>query len=795
MDPGITVGLIIIPQAMSYAKIATLPVQYGLYSAYIGALFYVLMGTSREIDIGPTSVISLITASLIAQYEADHEGAPTGLEGHQLASMACLVAGAIVLFLGLFRLGMVLDFIPETVLAGFTTGSAITIISCQIPKWIGAHGVSSHDLPLVVLFNSLKAIPTLSWMDAVFGISSLIFLVIVGSIADRFARQDRAWLRMLKISRFFIITTLATVASYIILSSSERPTTDSFIGKSGNSSSSNIGMITPTGTPPMLSILKTVPSGLPAPTIPPLEWSLLRELTPKMIAIVLIMVLEHVAVAKSIAQQSQYQVDTSQELTTLGLANITASFFGAYAVSGAFSRSAVKHQCSVKSPLSGFFSSALVLLAIHFLTPLFYYIPDSALSAVIIVAVSSLICLPRVFIHFYKVSVWDFVTSQITLWVTLLVSVEMGIMAGVGFSLTIMLFRIARPSCYGLAPLSGRPDVFVNMRRLSGKREDIAGDQTTTHGTLRESFQEPILASLFDSESSQDPIPAGVLAVRMDEAALFPNINIFRSYVLDQVYLQARFGGLTRKAEDRLWSDNRELYIRRLRQSASDRKGIYDCETDMTDEGLGLPRLAAVIIDCSAMNRVDSTGLDGLVRLRESLEEYAGARDDPNLFFELHFVAVNASVLRVLHQSTLLQRTRLSVISQELSGEQFSCCYYGSGFSTQRLAESNDRDPNNNSNVGSGNDKDRSKQANTCQVGIPELTRPRRICRTVLPSNTNVGTGELVHWTIRDALDAIMEHGREWAVALEVGSMGKDKRRGERGSLEDDHDSLASIEV
>ncbi|KAI7830178.1 sulfate transporter family-domain-containing protein [Gamsiella multidivaricata] len=662
---GITVGLIVVPQGMSYAKVAGLPVQHGLYSAYIGAIFYCFMGTSKDLTIGPTAVISLITGELVAQLAGRYSPA-------QVAGISCLAVGALTMVLGALQLGIILDFFPSTVLIGYTTGAAATIVISQIPKWIGVSGVNTREPPYLVLINTVKALPTLSWLDLAFGLFSMLGLVGIGYVVDRWGK-GRFSIQLIKISRFFIVTVLATAFSFLVNINAPYDLEGNII--------------------PRISILKTVPSGLPTSQAPKLDGSILVEIAPKLIAIALATILEHIAIGKAFARKNRYQIDSNQELLTLGLANVTASFFGAYTVTGSFSRSAVKFQCGVKTPLAGLVTGALVLLALQMLTPLFYYIPDAALSAVIMVAVSSLVSFPDVFMEFFDVNLWDFVSSQVALWVTLFVSVEVGIAAGVGFSLVVLLFRVARPQIHLLQPLRTRPDVFV----------------TSTYSTSK----------IMDTVN----LPPGVLVFRMEEGATFPNMETFKTWAQDQVYKHTRFGGLTKTAHDRLWSDDLEIHIRRLRA-----QNQHSSLVSLEDKDLSY--LRAVILDCSAMNNIDSTGLQGLRDLHENLKDYAGARDDPEVFFELHFVAVQDNVLPILERSGL-----------------------------------------------------------TTPSPVPGSTRLRKVQVLSRDFRSVSALDSVVHLTIRDAINAVLRHAEVWKRALNEDTILEIADMGGSGSFISDSDS------
>ncbi|KAK5829065.1 sulfate transporter family-domain-containing protein [Linnemannia elongata] len=658
---GITVGLIVVPQGMSYAKIAGLQVQHGLYSAYIGAIFYCFMGTSKDLTIGPTAVISLITGELVTEL-AGRMSAPA------VAAISCLCVGAFTMILGVLRLGIILDFFPTTVLVGYTSGAAATIVIQQIPKWLGVPNINNRAPVYDIIIKMFQAISTLSWLDLVFGLVSFFLLVTIGLAVDRWGRGKFA-IQFIKISRFFIVTVLATALSYAINYDAPTDAKGNRVFK--------------------LSILKTVPSGLPQPAVPSVTSDIFSEIAPKLFAISLAVILEHIAIGKAFARKNRYQIDTNQELLALGLANVTASFFGAYAVTGSFSRSAVKFQCGVRSPFAGFVTGALVLLALFFLTPVFFYIPDAALSAVIMVAVSVLISPPSVFIQFYKVNLWDFLSSQVALWVTIFVSVETGIAAGVGFSLVVLLFRVARPNFHVLRQIKDRPDVFID--------------------------------STLDNTIETVSAPHGVLVFRIEESTTFPNSEAFKTWVLDETYKYTRFGGHVKETSEKLWSDDMAVHVRNLRKIA------HGADSNVTDDDL--PKLRAVIFDFSAVNNIDSTGLQGLFDLRDLLKDYAGVTDEPSTFFEVHFVGIQSSVLHVLEMSGITRPV------DPIALQKVEVLDHATGSEDEITSEGADK--KNHTDIGSA-------------------------AISVLGQSPFLKEAGLVHLTIRDAVDSVLIRSQSW---------------------------------
>ncbi|KAH7051610.1 sulfate transporter family-domain-containing protein [Linnemannia elongata] len=702
---GVTVGLIVVPQGMSYAKVAGLPVQHGLYSAYIGAIFYCFMGTSKDLTIGPTAVISLVTGELVA----DLAGKMTPPE---VAAMSCLIVGVFTMLLGVLRLGIILDFFPTTVLVGYTTGAAATIVIQQIPKWLGVPGINNRAPVYNIIITMFQAIKTLSWLDLVFGLVAMFILVSIGLAVDRWGR-GRFSIQLIKISRFFFVTVLATALSYAVNKDAPLDSKGQRIFR--------------------LSILKTVPSGLPPPAAGSLPADLVSEVAPKLAAIALATILEHIAIGKAFARRNRYQIDSNQELLTLGLANVTASFFGAYAVTGSFSRSAVKFQCGVKTPFAGFITGALVLLAIFFLTPLFFYIPDAALSAVIMVAVSTLISPPSVFYQFFKINLWDFLSSQVALWVTIFVSVETGIAAGVGFSLIVLLFRVARPNFHVLRQLKDRPDVFI----------DASVDRTL----------------------DTVPAPHGILVFRIEESTTFPNTETFKTWVVDETYKYTRFGGKVKSATERQWSDDLEIHIHELRKIA------HGAESNITDDDL--PRLRAVVLDFSAVNNIDSTGLQGLFDLREILKDYAGVADYPEFFFELHFVGIQANVLRILELSGITRPVgpialqKVQVLEHDDGSNVNSASPLSRSSTNNNGGEIRLQDVDSDDSSEIRKEDEDSKGGNFKVESAKVRPAPGDIGAAALSVN-GLGSSPflkeegLVHLTVRDAIDSILVRSSQW---------------------------------
>lgn len=202
---GITVGAVVVPQSMAYAQLAQLPVEFGLYSSFMGVLIYWFFATSKDITIGPVAVMSQVTGNVVLHAK---ETLPN-VEGHVIASALAIICGAIICFMGLARLGWVVEFIPLPAICSFMTGSAINIISGQVSKLMGIPKIKTRNAPYRVIIDTLKGLPH-SKIDAALGITSLIMLYGIRGFCSYMAKKQPQ-----RAKTYFFISTLRT--AFVIL--------------------------------------------------------------------------------------------------------------------------------------------------------------------------------------------------------------------------------------------------------------------------------------------------------------------------------------------------------------------------------------------------------------------------------------------------------------------------------------------------------------------------------------------------------------------------------------------------
>ncbi|XP_046733752.1 sodium-independent sulfate anion transporter-like [Diprion similis] len=420
---GVTVGLTVIPQGLAYATLAGLEPQYGLYSAFIGAMVYVVFGSCKDITIGPTALMALMTNQYVKGRSVD------------FAVLLAFLSGCLQLLMACLRLGVLVDFISVPVTVGFTSATSVIIAASQLPSLLGLKLKSSGflDTCTKVFWNIGQ---TRLW-DAGMSISCIVVLLLLRKLKDiRLTRGgEKPTKRQEVLARIMWLVSTSRNAIVVIVCS--------VIAYKMETSGS--------GSP--FRLTGPVRSGLPEFSLPPFSTQvgnrtltfleMCSELGSGIVLVPIIAVLGNVAIAKAFA--SGDNIDATQELFTLGLCNVFGSFASSMPVTGSFSRSAVNHASGVKTPMGGIYTGVLILSALSLLTPYFYFIPKASLAAVIICAVIFMIEY-EVVKPMWKSSKKDLVPTFVTFLVCLVVGVEYGILVGVGINLMFLLYPSARPT-------------------------------------------------------------------------------------------------------------------------------------------------------------------------------------------------------------------------------------------------------------------------------------------------------------------------------------------------------------
>ena len=426
ISAGLTVGVMLIPQGMAYAMIAGLPPIYGLYASTVPLVIYALLGTSRQLAVGPVAMVSLLTAAGIGAV------AEAGSETYiALAIALAFFVGTIQFLLGAFRLGFLVNFLSHPVISGFTSAAALIIGLSQLKHLLGVNIPRSHHIH-EILMQAVERFGEINWPTVGIGVAGIGLIIGIK-----------------KINRAIPGPLLAVVFGILAVW--------------------GLGL-----TEYGVGIVGTVPDGLPKLVMPRLNMETIQLLAPVALAISLVSFMESIAVAKAIqAKHKDYKVDSNQELIALGMANIGGSFFSSYPVTGGFSRTAVNDQAGANSGLAAIISALLIVLTLLFLTPLFYYLPKAILASVIMVAVFGLIDTKEA-VHLWKSNRSDFWMLMVTFIATLALGIEQGIGIGVVLSLAMIIFRTTRPHVAVLGKVPGT-HFYRNVERFEQveQRPDI----------------------------------------------------------------------------------------------------------------------------------------------------------------------------------------------------------------------------------------------------------------------------------------------------------------------------------
>jgi solute carrier family 26 (sodium-independent sulfate anion transporter), member 11 len=459
-----------------------------------------------------------------------------------------MMMGIYGMVLGFLKLGFLLEFISLPILSGFISAVAITIILNQMDSLLGEPNVG--DGAATQIHDIFQQLPQANGYDCAIGFTCILFLTILDQAGKRWGNKNKViWI--LSITRAFLALLLFTGVSYAV--NKDRPNDLLF------------------------DVAKVKADGQEAPRVP--KPDLIAKVASRSIAVFIGAAVEHTAIARAFGVRNNYVTDQSQELCYFGVTNFFNSFFHAMGVGGAMSRTAVNSASKVKSPLSGFVTTAVVLVSIFKLVGTLYWIPKATLAAIIICAVWPLISSPAVFYGYWKASLADFVSSMIAFWVSLFVSTEVGIGASVGFNIVYCLLRqvFARVS-------TARPSELV------ASIESARGLPPT------------------------DAIPDDTRVFRFTESLFFPNAYAVSTAVLDDVrtWHAPHYRGPSGPETERNWSVVGEQRVARLRRRA----GV----TDPT----ALPALGLVVLDFTRVNHVDATGVNHLKNNVKEIRKYGG---------------------------------------------------------------------------------------------------------------------------------------------------------------------------
>jgi SulP family sulfate permease len=515
---ALIVTIMLIPQSLAYALLAGLPPEVGLYASVAPLLLYAVFGSSRVLAVGPVAVVSLMTAAAVGEHAAAGSAAYW-----QIAITLAFLSGAMLLLMGVLRLGFLANFLSHPVISGFISASGLLIAASQLKTLMG---VKADGHNLVELLGALaRQVPYTHGLTLAVGVAATAFLF---------------WVRK--------------GLKPLLIGWGLKPKLADVIAKAGPVAAIAVTTALTWGLgwqAQGMKIVGSIPQGLPPLTAPSWDLSLWRELAMPALLISVVGFVESVSVGQTLAAKRRQRIEPDQELVALGASNLGAAFTGGFPVTGGFARSVVNFDAGAQTPAAGVYTAMGITLASLLLTPALYYLPQATLSATIIVAVLSLVDF-GILKRMWSYSKPDFVAVAATLLATLGLGVETGLVIGVGVSLALYLFRTSRPHIAEVGLLPGtehfrnvlRYDVrtapqlitlrvdeslyFANARSLEDRINDaVAKRPALRHVVLQCSAINDIDASALESLEAIDK--------RLNDAGVLLHFSEVKGPVMDRL--------------------------------------------------------------------------------------------------------------------------------------------------------------------------------------------------------------------------------------------------------------------
>lgn len=410
---GITVAAMLIPQGMAYAMLAGLPPVMGLYASMLPMLLYALVGTSRQMSVGPVALDSILVAVGIGTLAQAGTGSYISL-----AILLAAFIGIIQLLMGLCRLGFLVNFLSYPVLVGFTSAAAIITALSQMSHVFGISVPGGYELN--VLYVTL--------LEHYVDINLFTLALSIGAILALLGLKK--WLP--RLPGPLLVVVVCTILVWLLALDEQN-----------------------------VKIVGNIPAGLPTLTLPDLDWDTIEILIPLAATMALVGFAQSISVAKTFAQKNNYHIVPNKELVGIGLANIGASVSQGYPVTGGFSRSAVNAHAGAKTSFASIITAIMIGIMLLIFTPTVYFLPNAALAAIVLVSAVGLIDIKEIR-YLFSVKKSEGFLLTFTFFGTLVFGVIYGLLLGVIASILLFIILNTRPHAAILGRLP-ETNIFRNV--------------------------------------------------------------------------------------------------------------------------------------------------------------------------------------------------------------------------------------------------------------------------------------------------------------------------------------------
>jgi SulP family sulfate permease len=413
---GLTISVVLVPQALAYAMLSGVPPVLGLYAAVLPPLVYALLGTSRVMAIGPVALTSLLIASGLAPLAE-----PESARWIELAALLSFEVGALFLILGVVRAGLLVNFLGQPAVLGFNAAAGLLTAASQIRPFLGIPKSAVGNLSATRPWPVLLHVDQTDLLTLAIAVSCLLALIAL-------RRWAKHW------PYYLLVGVAATLAAWLF----DLPARG-------------------------LATVGEVPRGLPTLSLPSFDLATMQALLPAAVSIVVIGYASSMTVVKALARVEDH-VDPDRELFAFGAANLASCLSGSFPVSSGMARSAVAADAGSRTRFAGVIVAACVLLVLLVAGPLFVWLPQAFLAAVVMLAASSLIDVPSI-VDLFKTKKQDGVTATLTFVATLGIGLEIGLLVGIGTALLFFVAKTIRPHTAELGRVPGTR-LYRNVERF-----------------------------------------------------------------------------------------------------------------------------------------------------------------------------------------------------------------------------------------------------------------------------------------------------------------------------------------
>ncbi|XP_067854619.1 solute carrier family 26 member 6 isoform X2 [Heptranchias perlo] len=450
---GFSVGIVQLPQSMAYALLAAVPPVFGLYTSFFPVLIYFIFGTSRHVSVGSFAVLSVMLGTITERLAPDDDflissvndtnGTVTidaearDLMRVKVAAMVTFLCGIFQILLGMIQFGFVVTYLSDPLVRGYTTGAAVHVLVSQL-KYVFGINVPRKNGPLALIYtfiDVIKALHLTSIGTLVVSIIAMSTMFAVKIINDYFKSK-----LPVPIPIELIEVVIATVIS------------------------SNVNLVGKYG----VEVVGQIPKGLRAPVVP--DFSIASSLLGDAFALAIVGYGITISLGKIFALKHGYQVDSNQELIALGLSNFVGAFFRCFAVSCSMSRSLVQETTGGNTQLAAAVSCIVILVIILEVGALFSQLPKAVLASIVIINLKGMFGQVTDICHFWRTNKIDLLVWIVTLILTVLLGMDLGLVASIAFALLMVIFQTQLPK-YSILGQVPKTDIYRDVKQFDEAKE------------------------------------------------------------------------------------------------------------------------------------------------------------------------------------------------------------------------------------------------------------------------------------------------------------------------------------